>query len=77
MSAVIEDIIKESAATAPSSCSRGRHFGLQLPGNRLRCGCCGHRVSVHAFDVIEPGFIRVAVCTYCHQDLLTIEMRGP
>jgi len=58
----------------PSSYSRGSHFELHLPGNRLRCGCCGYRVSAYAFDVIEPGLIR-AVCTHCHEDLITIEMR--
>jgi len=57
-----------------SSYSRGSHFELQLPGNRLRCGCCGRQVSAHAFDVVEPGFIR-AVCTHCCADLITIEMR--
>jgi len=57
-----------------SSYSRGLHFELRLPGNRLRCACCGRQVNAHAFDVIEPGLIR-AVCTHCHEDLIAIEMR--
>jgi len=65
-------ITRKSAGV--SSYSRGPKFELRLPGNRLRCGCCGRQVSAHAFDVIEPGFIR-AVCTHCHADLITIEMR--
>jgi hypothetical protein len=57
-----------------SSYSRGAHFELRLPGNRLRCGGCGRPVSAYAFDVIEPGFVR-AVCAHCHEDLIAIEMR--
>jgi hypothetical protein len=57
-----------------TSHSRGTRFELRLPGNRLRCDCCGHRVSAHAFGVIEAGLIR-AVCTHCHNDLLAIEPR--
>ena len=65
-----------SAARKPgaSSYSQGAHFEVRLPGSRLRCDCCGHSVSAHAFDIVEPGFIR-AVCTHCHEDLITIEMR--
>ena len=70
--AAVETVTRKSVG--PSSYSRGLHFELRLPGNRLRCGCCGYRVSAHAFDVVEPSFIR-AVCTHCHEDLLTIEMR--
>jgi hypothetical protein len=69
-----EDNPMTNAKAGPSSYSRRAHFELRLPGNRLRCGGCGHRVSAHAFDVIEPGLIR-AVCTHCHEDLITIEMR--
>jgi len=61
-------------AAEPASYSRGPHFELRLPGNRLRCRCCGHTVSAYAFDVIEPGFIR-AVCTHCCEELITIEIR--
>jgi hypothetical protein len=62
------------AAEEPTSYSAGPYFQLRLPGSRLWCRCCGHTVSAHAFDVIEPGFIR-AVCTYCAADLITIEIR--
>ena len=63
-----------NAKAEPSSYSRGSHFELRLPGNRLQCSCCRRQVSAYAFDVVEPGFIR-AVCTHCCEDLLTIEMR--
>jgi len=69
---VLHPVTRKS--TGASSYSRGSHFELQLPSNRLRCGCCGRQVSAHAFDVVEPGFIR-AVCTHCCADLITIEMR--
>jgi hypothetical protein len=68
----VETVTRKSVG--PSSYSRGSRFELRLPDNRLRCSCCGHLVSAHAFDVIEPGFIR-AVCAHCCADLLTIEMR--
>jgi hypothetical protein len=70
--AAVEMVTRKSVR--PSSYSHGLHFELRLPGNRLRCNCCGHTVSAHAFDAIEPSFIR-AVCTHCCADLLTIEMR--
>jgi len=70
--AVLHPTTRKSAGV--SSYSRGPHFELRLPGNRLRCDCCGHQISAHAFDVVEPGFIR-AVCTNCCADLITIEMR--
>ena len=70
--AVLHPITRKSAGA--SSYSRGSHFELRLPDNRLRCGGCGRQVSAHAFDIVEPGFIR-AVCTHCHEDLVTIEMR--
>src|SRR5262249_22399288 len=70
--AVLHPITRKSARA--SSYSRGSHFELQLPGNRLRCGCCGRQVSAYAFDVVEPTFIR-AVCTHCCADLIKIEMR--
>jgi len=57
-----------------SSYCQGPHFEVRLPGSRLRCDRCGHSVSAHAFDIIEPGCVR-AVCTHCHEDLLTIEIR--
>jgi hypothetical protein len=69
-----EDTETSRLTAGPSSYSRATHFELRLPGNRLRCSCCGQRVSAYAFDVIGPGLIR-AVCTHCHEDLLTIEMR--
>ena len=70
--AAVETVTRKSVG--PSSYSRGARFELRLPDNRLRCSCCGRQVSAYAFDVIESGFIR-AVCTHCHEDLLTIEMR--
>ena len=69
-----ESIETPRKSAGASSYSRGSHFELRLPDNRLRCSCCGRQVSAYAFDVVEPGFIR-AVCTHCHEDLLTIEMR--
>jgi hypothetical protein len=68
----LHPITRKSAGA--SSYSRGSHFELRLPDNRLRCGGCGRQVSAHAFDIVEPGFIR-AVCTHCGADLITIEMR--
>jgi hypothetical protein len=69
-----EDNPMTNAKAGLSSYSRGAHFELRLPGGRLRCDCCGHRVSVYAFDAVEPSFVR-AICTHCHEDLLAIEMR--
>jgi hypothetical protein len=63
-----------NAKAGLSSCSRDTHFELRLPGGRLRCDCCGQRVSAYAFDVVEPSFVR-AICTHCHNDLLAIELR--
>src|SRR5262249_6700848 len=40
--AVLHPITRKSAGV--SSYSRGSHFELQLPSNRLRCGCCGRQV---------------------------------
>jgi hypothetical protein len=46
---------------------------LHLPSRRLRC-TCGHQLSAHDFDILEPHLVR-AVCSRCHCDLFTLEIR--
>jgi len=50
-----------------------QHFELRLPGRRLRCDC-GHRLAAYDFDIIEPHRVR-AICSRCHHDLFTLEIR--
>src|SRR5262249_7645689 len=42
-SVALPPVTRKSAEA--SSYFRGSHFELRLPGNRLRCGCCGRLVS--------------------------------
>jgi hypothetical protein len=51
------------------------HYVIRIPGNCLRCACCGRRVNAHDVDIIEPtGLIRVT-CGHCHVDLIIIEIQ--
>jgi hypothetical protein len=44
---------------------------VRVPERRLTC-VCGHRLSKHDFDIVEPNLVR-AVCSQCHADLIIIE----
>jgi hypothetical protein len=62
-------------AESPSAFMAAPHCTVRIPGNCLRCTCCGHRVNAHDVDIIEPtGLIRVT-CGHCHVDLVIIEIR--
>jgi hypothetical protein len=56
----------------PCELKQWERVDLQLPGRRLRCAC-GHQLSAHDFDIIEPRLVR-AVCPRCHTDLVSIEI---
>jgi hypothetical protein len=53
--------------------AREQRFELRLPGRHLRCDC-GHRLAAYDFDIIEPHRVR-AICSRCHHDLFTLEIR--